>query len=189
MKTSTKRILSIGLAGFFFLGILLVYGSFIRPEMTEVNKKRALAISKETLFNNQRAAVEQVQDLISQFQSIAKLQETVSLALPLEENVTQALNQLQSIARLSRVTVRSFSIRPLAFEKSKQPLVKRLGALELDVSIEGSYEGIKSFLRSLETNVRVANAKTFHLVPLAGGELGPSDGYNITLTVEIFYQE
>ena len=189
MKTSTKRILSIGLAGLLFIGILVVYGNFIRPEMKKIGEKRALLISKETLFNNEQNAVSQVQDLIGQFQSIAKLQETVSLALPLEENVTQVLNQLQSIANLSNVEMKSFSIRPLAFEASRQPLVKRLGALELNISISGPYVNVKNFLRSLETNVRIVNVKDFHLTPISGEGSLPGEGFNMILTVEVFYQE
>ncbi|MCP6720199.1 MAG: type 4a pilus biogenesis protein PilO [Patescibacteria group bacterium] len=189
MKTSTKRILSIGLAGLFFIGILVVFGSLIRPEMTKINEKRALLSSKETLFSNEQDAVSQVRDLIGQFQSIVKLQETVSLALPLEENITQILNQLQSIANLSNVEMRSFSIRPLAFEASRQPLVKRLGVLELDISIDGPYDNIKNFLRSLETNVRVVNAKSFRLATISGEGSPPGEDFNMTLTVEVYHQE
>jgi Tfp pilus assembly protein PilO len=186
MKTSTKRILSIGLAALLFVGILVIYTSFIRPELGEVSEKRALVVSKENLFADESSAVSQVQDLIGQFQSIATLQETVSLALPQEENVTEILNQIQSIANLSNVSLNSFAVKPLAFEVTKQPLVKRLGSLEITLSVRGSYGNLKQFLRSLETNVRIANISNFRFVS-TGQPL--VDDYNISLTVETFYQE
>ncbi|MBI4034267.1 MAG: type 4a pilus biogenesis protein PilO [Candidatus Brennerbacteria bacterium] len=186
MKTSTKRILSIGLAVFLFIGILVVYSSFIRPEVSALTEKRALVVSKENLFQNQENAVAQVRELIGQFESLATLQGTVSLALPPEENVTGILNQIQSIANLSNVSLGSFSIKPLAFEATKQPLVRRLGTLELSLIARGSYTNLKQFLNSLETNVRIVNVESFRVVP-AGDPA--ADDYNFNLTVVTFYQE
>lgn len=187
MKTSTKRILSICLAALLFMGILVVYASFIRPELAKINEKRALVVSKENLFNNESGAVGEVQNLISQFQSVAVLQKTVSLALPPEENVTDILNQVQSIANLSNIKLTSFSAKPLAFEVTKQALVRRLGSLELSVSAQGSYEGLKQFLKSLETNVRISNITNFRFSPTVEG--ASTDNYSLGLTVETFYQE
>ncbi len=186
MKTSTKRILSIGSAGLLFIGILVVYTALIRPELSEVAQKRALLVSKQTLFTNQKNAVSQVQALIGRFQSLAKLQETVSLALPQQENVTQVLNQIQSIANLSKVELGTFSIRPLAFEAAKQPLIRRLGSLEISLTLTGPYENLKQFLKSLETNVRVINVRELHLVPAPTPQI---ENFSLTLTVETFYQE
>ncbi len=186
MKTSTKRILSIALAGLFFVGILVVYTSLIRPELTKIGGKRALLVSKETLFSNEQNAVTQVETLLGQFQNLAELQDTVSLALPLSANVTGALNQIQSIAKLSGVSVASFSVKPLAFAASKEPLVKRMGSFELNLSVAGSYDNLKTFVKSLETNVRIMNVTNMRLAPLS---TGAGDNLNLTLTVDVYYQE
>lgn len=187
MKSSTKRVLSIGLSFLFFIGILLVYVNLISPELTKVQKKRALVLSKEALFANQKSAVEGVQKIINQFQSISRLQETVSLALPLKENTTQALNQLEAISRNSRANIASFDIEPLALSSSKEPIVKRLGSLELNLNIRGSYEALKDFLRFLETNVRLTNVQYLHFV--AGASNKDQDSYDLNLKAEMFYQE
>ncbi|MEK7086673.1 MAG: hypothetical protein AAB935_00245 [Patescibacteria group bacterium] len=186
MKPSTKRVLSIGLSGLFLIAVLIVYGNFIRPELVRIDKKRAAVLSKEALFNNQKTAVLGVQKLISQFQSVSRLQETVSLAMPLDENVTQALNQLQAIGKNSQASVVSFAINPLSFEPTREPLVKRLGVLETDLVLQGSYESLKSFLKYLETNVRVANVKNFRIGP---GSSQSQDFYSLVLKAEMYYQE
>ncbi len=186
MKTSTKRILSIALAALLFVGILVVYASLIKPELAKIDEKRALVVSKESLFASESSAVNQVQDLIGQFQSIVALQETVSLALPQEENVTGILNQIQSIASLSNVSLNSFSVRPLAFKPTKQPLVRRLGSLEIVFAVTGGYENLKQFLKSLETNVRISNITSFRFFPMVNPLIS---GYSLNLTVETFYQE
>lgn len=188
MKTSTKRILSIGFAALCLVAAAIVYGGLIRPELGIISEKRGEVVSKETLFNNQKTAVSEVQGLIAQFQSIARLQENVSLAVPIGESSTEALNQWQSIVKLSGVSVRSFSLKPISFQPSKQPLAKRLGILEMNTTIEGSYEAVKNFLRFLETNVRVANVRSFSITPVVGaGALG--ERYSLVLAVEMYYQE
>ncbi len=187
MKASTKRILSIGLSGLFFLAIILVYINLIRPELSAIEKKRSLVVSKETLFNNQVKAVDEVQKLISEFQSTARLQETVSLAMPLHENVTEALNQLQAIARNSQTNITSFSLTPLALEPGRQPLAKRLGTLELAIAVQGSYEGLKNFVKSLETNVRVTNINNFRIAPI--NLVSTQDFYVLNLKAEMYHQE
>lgn len=184
MKTSTKRILSIVLAGLFFVGILVVYTSLVRPELAKIGEHRALLVSKEILFNNESNAVSQVENLLGQFQNLAELQDTVSLALPLDANVTGALNQVQSIARLSNVSVSSFAVKPLAFAASKDPLVKRMGSFELNLAVSGSYDNLKTFIKSVETNVRVMNVSSMRLTQAATG-----DNLNLALTVEVYYQE
>ncbi|MEK7464756.1 MAG: type 4a pilus biogenesis protein PilO [Patescibacteria group bacterium] len=189
MRTSTKRILSIGLAGLFFIGILVVFTSLIKPEIDEIGIIRGLTTSKERLFENQKSAVSQVQKLIGEFQNIAKLQETVSLALPISEHVTQALSQFQSIAKQAQINLKTFSVRPLSLEATKQPLVKRLGSLEVDLNLEGSYANLKSFINFLETNVRITNITSFNMSPAVSSIGTNQDLYALSLSVDVFYQE
>lgn len=188
MKTSTKRILSIGFAALCLIAAFIVYGSLIRPELGIVADKRDKNASQENLFENQKAAVASVQQLLTQFKSFPKLQENVSLAMPVGESTTEALNQWQAIVRTSNVGVRSFSLKPLALQPASknEPLTKRLGILEMNTTVDGSYEGIKSFLRYLETNIRIANTKSISVTPIIGS-LG--DRYSLALTVEMYYQE
>jgi len=136
---------------------------------------------------NQQMAVEQVQKLIGQFQGIVKLQEAVSLAVPTEEDVTTVLNQIQAIAKNAQANIVSFSVSPLPFEPTKQPLVKRLGVLDTNIVLQGSYESLKNFFRFFETNVRVANIQNFRIAPASSS--GFSDSYVLTVKAEIYYQE
>ena len=188
MKSSTKRIVSIGLSFIFFSAILFVYVNFITPELTEVQKQRAVVVAKENLFNGQKAAVEEVQKVLSEFQSVAQLQQTISLALPLAENTTQVLNQLQAIALNSQTNISSLDIEPIAFTASKEPIIRRLGGLGLGITVSGSYEAVKNFLRFLETNVRLMNVKNLEVRP--GAAQGrPQDFYSLILKAETYYQE
>ena len=183
MKSSTKRILSIFLSGILFIGTLIVYSNFIRPAAGEVGGKRSVLFSKVTTFESQKEAVGKVQELISRLQGAARLEETVSLLLPTHPGVTQVLAQLRAITESSGVGLQSFSISPLPLETSKSPLVRRLGSLELGLSVQGGYENVKRFVQALETNVRVFNVKSLQIAPTQEG------GFLAQISVEVYYQE
>jgi len=188
MKSSTKRILSIAFAGVFFVVTLVVYGSFIRPEMTAIDGERSEVASKEQLFTTQKAAVGQVQSLISEFQNNAALQNTVSMVIPDNPDVTDALNQMNAIATNNQVQITSLSVKPNELAVSSQPLVKGLGVLSMDVKATGSYQGLKGFLQSLETNIRLANIDTIQFESPANGPQSSLPVYQTEVTVDIYYQ-
>jgi len=53
------------------------------------------------------------------------------------------------------------------------------------MTIEGGYENVKSFIKAIETNVRVATIKNFSLTAVPGA----NEIYSLNLMVEIYYQE
>lgn len=190
MKSSTKRILSIGISGVLFILTLVVYANFIRPAAKEVSEKRAILYSKATALQNQEAAVGKVQELISRMKEVSQPQRAAALIVPEEPGVTEALGQLRAITERSQVELSSFSISALPFESSNAPLVRRLGTLGLELSVIGSYENLKAFLQALETNVRVFNVKSARIVPArADSPNAPSSRFTAQLSVAVYYQE
>lgn len=184
MRPSTKRILSIGVAFLLLIGALVVYQNFIRPVGETIDKKRATVDSKESLFRKQSLAVSQVQDLIGRFKNMANLEETVSLALPNIPQITQALSQLEAVARINNVALSALDVKNPIVQRSGAVLIKDLGVISVSVSVGGSYENLKAFLRSLEINVRVANVKEFAFKPTTP----QGNFYLMNLTVEFYYQ-
>ncbi len=194
MKTSSKRILSILFSAVFLMATLVVYGNLIQPEIQAASSKQSLVASKQNLYDSQKAVVSQVTKLIGQFQNAAQLQQTVSLAMPIGEGVTQALNQWQGIAGANQVTLQSLNIKPptLAIGK-RDPFLKRLGSFEEDATVTGTYSAIKTFLSSLETNTRITNITSFDMKPFitssAGNALSGGDLYSLQISAVAFYQE
>ncbi|MGC9602957.1 MAG: type 4a pilus biogenesis protein PilO [Minisyncoccia bacterium] len=198
MKASTKRILSILFSAFFLMATLVVYGSLIQPEIQNATKLQALVASKTQLFNNQKAAVTQVANLISQFQSAAKLQQTVGLAVPIGPSITQALNQWQAVAQASQVGLQSLNIQPgqspaASKTPATQSLVKPLLTIPTKVEATGNYGSLKQFINAIETNARVMNVVDFDFKSLSNGQ--PSGGgananpiFSLQLDVNAFYQ-
>ena len=189
MRASTKRILSIFISGVLFIATLVVYSSLIKPEIERVGKKRALVFSKSEAFQNQTAAVEKVRELVSKLKEAKQLGETIGLIMPQKPDVTGLMGQLQTMTRTSQTDLKSFTIKPLPFESEEKPLVRRLGVSAVDITVEGSYESVKVFLKSLETNVRLMNIESFAIGPLGGAEKTLQDFYSAKIAFKVYYQE
>lgn len=181
MRASTKRILSIVLAFIFFVATFVIYQNLIGPEGAIIREKGGLVNAKESLFESQRQAVEEVQSLISQFQNLRSIQESVSLAMPNSQETTRALSQLEAISRSSGVNIVSLDFEHLAALPSNQPLIKKIGVLQVNVGLTGSYSGLKNFVRLLETNVRVANVRELNFARL-------QNDYGLNVVAEVYYQ-
>jgi len=185
MRPSTKRVLSIAISFLLLVGALIIYQNFIRPEIEIINVKRGMVNSKEVVFEGQKQAVDQVQNLISQFQNIKNIQEAVALAIPNSPDTTRALSQIEAIARSSGVVILSLDFKEVGARPSDQSLVKKLGVIEVKIGAAGSYQGLKNFIRFIETNVRVANVKEMSIKIAGAGK----DVYNLSLAVDVFYQQ
>jgi len=186
MRASTKRILSVTVAAIFLIATLVVYLNFIQPEIDEISERRALVASKENLLGNQERAVTEVQDLIAQFKNIAAVQETAGFAMPDDPETIGALRQLEAIARASGATLSSLDFKVIIPRSSAaESFIKKLGIVEVNMTIEGNYEALKKFLQFFETSVRVANVKEFTFQPA-----GPQRGADkLVVSGEIYYQE
>ncbi len=183
MRISTKRILSIGIAGFFLIAAFFVYAQFIKGYVTEINEKRAELASKTALFKNQDSAIKQVQDTISNFQNFKDIQKKIALAIPSGVDTINAVREIEAAASRSFVTIASLNFKPVAQRASKESFLKKIGVLQVDLAVTGDYGGIKNFLNLLETNVRVVNVQEFKYQPKSSG---PSA---LVIKMEMYYQE
>jgi len=197
VRTSTKRILSIGLSIVFLIGAVIIYSTLIRSEIKIIDEKRAEVASKTVLYDNQKNAVNQVSELISKYslktdKGMAKLQEIVSLAMPAGENIIGALRQIEAIGKSSGVDIKSLNFSVSAPKsKTKSSFTKKMGTLNISISADGSYGILKNFLQLLETSLRVANVKTFMFrpgIPVPGSR-APTPSDNLSVMVEMYYQE
>ncbi|MFH0806240.1 MAG: hypothetical protein V1885_00740 [Candidatus Brennerbacteria bacterium] len=189
MRVSTKRILSILVGLAFLMGAFFVYLGLIRGEMTEAERVRGLLASKEALFANQERAVNQVKDLLNEFKNFARLEETVSRAVPNGASTISALRQLEAVGRTAGAVITKLDFSTPTPSSRGAPgatsVVKRLRTLEVKVRAEGPYENLKQFTKLLETSVRVANVTRLNYAP--GGIA--SSGDSLSLEVDMYYQE
>lgn len=186
MKPSTKRILSIGLAALFFIGSVIVYTNLISPLFQEITKKRGEVDAKNELFITQKSAVDQVKNVITESQSMDSIRNSVSLALPEDTDTTEIIHQMNAIAMANQVNFSNFTIEAPSLTKGKDFVVKQLGKVRVVTTAVGSYEGIKGFLKGVESNIRIASIESADIRPLAGSS---GDIYSLSMKVDFFYQK
>lgn len=190
MKASTKRILSIFSSALFFLGGLVVYSSYIRPEYETIKKLRGEVAVKQQALDDQDNAIKQVQALIRQFESVSQLQDEISLFLPLEENVTQSLMQLESLSSITGVSLETvnpqFAVDSTIKKKEGlAAIIKPVGKIRFTFKVSGSYEGLKNFVKGLAESIRI-----FDIAEFKFDRRGESDEdfYTVNFSADNYYQ-
>ena len=180
MKTSTKRILSIFLTGLLFLLALIFYVNLVKPEYADIQNLRASLAARSVLFDEQKEIISNVKNLLSQYESAAQLQETISLAMPLGEGIAELFQQIFALSQLSGLSIQSFNLKTLALKPNN------LGTIQLDLRLAGSYGALKTFIRSAETNIRVMDLSNLRIQPAGKPE---QDLYRHDLTINAYYQQ
>ncbi len=187
MKATTKRALSILVSAGLLVMALVVFTVLIRPEYAAISGLRGQLASKSTALEDETNAIGQVRNLISQYQGVAKLGDTLSLALPQEEAVSDVVAQINALTNFSGLTVQSLGIAYLPIKPStiKLSFVKGVGTLKVNLKIFGTYEGLKTFLGELEKNIKVMDVKTLKIDQVGKAE---QNLFSYTLAVDTYYQ-
>jgi Tfp pilus assembly protein PilO len=187
MKASTKRAASLLLTAVLFVASLFVYATLIRPEYNTVTLLRGELTSKTDFLAKQQAAISDVQQLLAQYQGVARLSESLSMALPNKENVSSILSQITAIAQSSGIAVQSVGITylPLKPANASISLARGIGTLRLNIEMAGSYAALKKFMQSLETNIRVMDVQTLTIDPIGRSD---QDLFSYSLNVDTYYQ-
>jgi Tfp pilus assembly protein PilO len=189
MRPTLKRTMSLVISLLFLLGTVMVYSIFIRPEYDIVNELRGTLVSKSNLLAEQKAIINQVQQLLSEYKNSARVQEAVSLSLPRTEEVASVFAQLQALAQANNLFIEIFGVQSLPpkqtiSSRGELAVVKDVGIVQVNLKISGGYEDLKSFLRGMETNIRVMD-----LISLRLEKSGRSpDVYGYGLVVNTYYQ-
>lgn len=200
MKQSAKRFFSMILSLLLLAGVFVVFFDFIKPLYDDLQKVKSEKISEENFLATEKAAVKQVQDLITGLAGQSQVQQAVSLALPTEADLTGSLAQLGGLAQNSGLVMQFISISTpgvqnvspgdqggqKAKENLEQSLKQPIGTVNLQLRFSGSYENLKTFIQRMETNIRIFDIKTFTMKPAAKSN---QDIYLYELTVATYYQQ
>ena len=88
MKPTAKRALSLLVSAALLMAAFAVYGLFIRSAYDEVIELRGELNSRDQFLREQNFILSKVDDLMTQYQGATQLQDTVSLSLPLGEDLS-----------------------------------------------------------------------------------------------------
>jgi len=201
MRQTTKRFLSLILGLAFLVGALVVFFEFIQPAYEDAQGIKAQGLGLRSFLASESATIKQVKDLISAYQGQGEVQQAVSLALPLKEDVAGAVAQLYGLAQNNNLILGSISVSVgLAAPSSRAAaggeqaaaeftLQKPIGSVNFQLKLTGPYEALKAFMSKLENNLRVFDLKSLAITQSAGvSGKGAQDIYNYDVGVTAYYQ-
>jgi Tfp pilus assembly protein PilO len=136
-------------------------------------------------LHEEEVAVDQVGKLIVQYKGQRQLQEALSLILPLSQNVSLIIAEWSGLAQTSGLIVKSLSFKELPIGKVGDSSVREVGVLGLQARLSGPYEGIKSFIKNLETNMRIVDVQT---LGIESGIKKSGDSMELIVGAHTYYQ-
>lgn len=173
---------------FMFIAALAVYTLMVAPTYERVNVMRGELAARAAVFAEKNAIISRVRDLIAQYQGTARIQDTISLTLPREENSAAITQQLSGIAGATGVIIQSMSLQSQALRPSGNngsEAVKAVGISEINLRLLGTYEAVKTFLASAETNIRLMDVVSFRAEVPSRVATGP---LNYNIVINAYYQ-
>lgn len=193
MRQSTKRLASLGGVLVLLLAALITYLNFTSPSYQAAQDIKSQMLSRSNLVETQKAAIAQVEKLINQSAAEDQLKQVVALALPPSKDESDVIHQLNTLGTVNHLSIQSM----VAVSQTREPpasvaratstidLVKPQSTVGVQVRLAGSYEDFKTFLKNIETNVRIFDVKTISIDPLGKPN---QDTYSFDLTVATYYQ-
>ena len=184
MNPALRRLISVTVSLTFFLAAIAIFFSLIVPASGEIQDLRGQRNALSGLLEEESARIEAVRRLFDEYGSISTLESTLKKALPSDEEIPSVINQLHGMAKASGITIESLDISLPAIKPNNQDdVIRPVGEVQVSLTLSGNYSEIKSYLSSLETNVRVMDVKR---LSLNGGTEGETLSYDIV--VNAYYQ-
>ena len=196
----------------FIVVAFIVFFDLLQPAYANLETAKSQELSQDNFISNEQQIVSQVKSLISSYASQSAGQQSVGMALPSGENLAGALAQIYGLASADNIAVKNIGIAvqapqpqaatapssavassgggQIAQAAAGGSIVKGVGIINLQITAEGSYEGFKSFLHGLETNIRIFDMKSFSIQQssLAFGKAVNPDNFIYNIGVATYYQ-
>jgi hypothetical protein len=185
MKPTTKRIVFILAALAFLLGAVAVYSTLISVAYGDASFLRAELVSKQEDLVRYQSTVQQVQELLGQFQNAGQVQDQVSMVLPNRPEAGYFADQVVGLSRINGLDLSGLSTNVNPLVPSRFDVVRNIGSITGEISMSGTYAGFKSFMRQLENNMLLMDTSEFRVERPTQGDVNELE---YTLTIKSYYQ-
>ncbi len=184
MRAATKRLVSVLVSLGFLVGAIILFSSLVVPEYGKIQQLRGEKKSLEAVIEEEEQLVTTADRLLDEYQNAANLRDNLSLILPRDEALPGMINQIQGIGSAAGVTIEGINVENLPLEYSKtSSIIEPAGGFKATVRLRGSYESLKSYIQSLETNVRIIDVDS---LTISGG--GKNEPLLTNLVLKTYYQ-
>ncbi len=172
------------IATLLFMATLGIYVSLIKPAYQDIDQIRGQLYTKNSQLNDYKNTISQMQTLLAQYDNLSQAQQSVSLMLPTQPSIPEAVFQISGIAGVSGLNLQSLSVKELAITPSISPLIKGMSTLRFSTKLTGTYESLKAFLQNMSANIRIFNINTVKVEKLGT----TSNVFNFNIDIDAYYQ-
>lgn len=182
-----------------FITIILIFGSivlgafYLRPQWQEFANLRIETEDLASVSSELDELIANRDTLIQTINSVSKDDLTrVNSALPQGVKSAEFLIMLEALANRNRVTLKQIDISSASVNKSGQPrpggaiAAPAKGTIQefpISLSVSGSYEAFKEFLRDLESNLRLVD-----ILEITFNSSGRAGNLDFSLRGKTYYQ-
>lgn len=176
---------------------LLMFFDLVQPAYSSVFALKAQVAGEQAFLVSETQAVQQAQQIISQYQNEGQGVTNLGLALPSGQDIAGALAQVYGLAANNGILIQSVSVGTPTLESGTAPgtLVAPLGTYSLQLAAQGSYESMQNFITGLETNIRIFDLQNFSISRGSQATAGTGKASDVTpdyftynITVATYYQ-
>jgi Tfp pilus assembly protein PilO len=187
MRASTYRLLSI--LGSLTLLVLAVicYTNLVLPAYNQVQNLRSEQEGIQNTITQDQQAVDVVNKLLGQYQSLSQVRDSISQILPTDDEAPSAVYQLQGLASANGLTIQSLGLQYLPIQATNSgSLTSPVGRLQVSMVVTGPYQGFKAFLGNIETNIRLMDISSINI---SGGGTAGNANLNYSIVLNTYYQQ
>lgn len=182
---------------------------FIYPTYGEIkNLTQEIEAKEDTLEKKQKLIID-IEKLVNQYEDIEGRVNKVFYALPNEAEISNVLVQLEALASENGMIFESSNFskeQQIAQKKTtsennvasssdsktaiQQNIIEQIKSISVDISLIGSYENFKNYLKSLENNIRIMDitSVSFSSSSNSSEEEEVSDNFSYSIQLKVYYQ-
>lgn len=173
---------SIGL----LIGAVVVYSNLVVPTYSDIQVLKDKQLADENLLSDQKDAINAVNKLLGEYQSLADIQSSIAMVLPSREEVPSIVQQIQGIAGLNNMAITGLLLQyPPIKATPKDSLVKPVNIVRITVKFTGEYRSLRAYLEGLETNIRLMDVSS---LSIEAGAVKTKTALNYSLVLDAYYQ-
>jgi Tfp pilus assembly protein PilO len=189
MNYTTKRNISLVIVFILVAAALGIFFGLDWPAFKRIGELNRKISQEKTQYEDQYQAVQIAKTIINQYKSLTGVSQTISMSIPRDTEIQNILAQINSISTQSGLTVQSINFETLSSQTNSKEIVKGNKTVQIDASLLGTYEGFKTWLSALESNIRLMDMTKINFTGLAGSESLKSQGvFNFKVSFNVYYQ-
>ncbi len=132
--------------------------------------------------------------MINSYKGEGELQDVVSSILPSSPDLAGAFSQISGLAQVNKLSMERVAVSPPVNQNISgaaghasipQSFVRPVGSVDFQVKMTGTYEDLKSFLKNVETNIRIFDVKKIDIQPAIKSN---QNAYIYDITITAYYQ-